>query len=199
MAIFNPTGTSKLLIESVKPHIVKGKLLDLGCGCGVVGASFRDKCQVSASDLSQEACDYVDKKYSDIRVRCGSLFSCWDEQFDYIVDDVSGVVPRLGKLWFDGVPNDSGDDGADLVCQVLIEAPKYLYEKGILFFPIVSLSNSDRILKLANHLYNIERIGHQDFPLPKELLNTEIPKEYITERFGIKLFSTDIYKATIDK
>ena len=36
--VFFPTGTTKVLFESVKEYIKKsGKILDLGCGCGVLG------------------------------------------------------------------------------------------------------------------------------------------------------------------
>ena len=218
--IFKPTGTSTALINAVKPYLKArafnflnsltpcGTLLDLACGCGIVGNSLSSEVDdIYASDISQEAVDYVSEKYPDIEVKCGNLFDPWESmKFDYIVDDVSGVAEEIAKVspWFDGVPCDSGKDGADLVVKVLEQAPKYLNENGKLFFPIVSLSNVDRILDTANRLYKIELLSHTDFPLPKKMykhidLLKELKKEGIQfqEKFGLIIFFTDIYMAKV--
>lgn len=206
MAVFKPTGTTDILIKSIKSFITGGRLLDLGCGSGVIGAEFREKCQVYASDLSLEAITRMKMTYPDIDVRQSDLFEAWDMKFDYIVDDVSGVAEEIAKVspWFKGVPCNSGKDGADLVVKVLEEASKYLNENGKLFFPIVSLSNVNRILDTANRLYKVELLSHTDFPLPQEMykyidLLRELKKEGIQfqEKFGMILFFTDIYMAKV--
>ena len=57
-------------------------------------------------------------------------------QFDYIIDDVSGISEEIAKIspWFKNVPCTSGIDGTDLVVSVLKEAPKYLKKNGKIFF-----------------------------------------------------------------
>jgi len=207
MSVFKPTGTTDALIKAIKPHIKGGELLDLACGSGIVGASLWkdiDFDQVYASDISPEAIKMVQNKYPYIEARCGNLFEPWlGMAFDYIVDDVSGVAEDIATIspWFDGVPCASGKDGADLVCDVLSQAHLYLEENGTLFFPIVSLSNVERIKDTASKLWKLELLSHTDFPLPKD-----IPIEILEghgkygiefkEKFGMVLFYTDIYKAT---
>ena len=207
--IFQPTGTSDLLIKAVKPHIHSGKLLDLGCGCGKVGKALSGKdIQLYASDVQQEAIDNLND--NSIIKRCGSLFEPWQGiEFDYIVDDVSGVAESIARMspWFKGVPCDSGWDGTDLVCKVISQAPKYLTECGKLFFPIVSLSNKLRIVQTAVENFNhVKCIATKQFPLPREMydvfeyydllqsmrLRGEID---FKEAFGQIIFWTDIYIA----
>ena len=198
MAVFKPTGTSEALIKAVKPHITTGKLLDLGCGCGIVGRSLlKDGLDVYASDISPEATIKVGYPDEPIIVRTGSLFEPWDLwKFDYIVDDVSGVSEEIENPWFDGVPCNSGKDGTSLIREVIIKAPKYLTEHGKLFFPIVSLSNQKRILDETEKTFkSVTLLSHTEFPLPKEMYHIDIPKDYIKERFGMKIFWTDIYLA----
>ena len=201
--VFKPTGTTTAIIEAVRPHIKGGKLLDLACGCGIIGKSFLDVADVYASDISGEAIFSIgsDKVFA----RQGNLFEPWKNmKFDYIIDDVSGIAEDIAKVspWFNGIPCDSGKDGADLICKVLEQAHKYLNPNGKLFFPIVSLSNVDRILDTANRLYHIECLSHTEFPLSKSIyehidLLRELKKEGIQfqEKYGLVLFSTDVYMA----
>ena len=201
--IFKPTGTSQAIIDAVKPLITGGKLLDLACGSGIVGREFTDIAEVYASDIDQEAVDYVSDNFWDITPRCGNLFEPWEGmKFDYIIDDVSGIAEDIAKVspWFEGVSCSSGKDGADLVIRVLEQAPKYLDKDGKIFFPIVSLSNVDRILDTANKLYKIELLSHNDFPLPKEMykhldLMRELKSHGIQfkEKFGMIIFHTNVY------
>ena len=208
MAVFKPTGTSTLIIDSVKPYIKSGKILDLGCGCGIVGKAFENNVDVSYSDIDQEAIERLKKEDPDFDARCGSLFEPWQGmRFNYIVDDVSGIAEELAKVspWFEGVSCESGEDGADLVCKVIQQAPKYLNPLGKLFFPIVSLSNSRRIRTAAVNMFeNLKLIGTQDFPLPKEmykhldLMKKLKDKGFIDykEKFGMVLFKTEVYMVT---
>ena len=55
---FIPTGTSDLIIESVKKKLkIKGNVLDLGAGSGYVGIKllnlFKDKFNLFASDIEK--------------------------------------------------------------------------------------------------------------------------------------------------
>jgi hypothetical protein len=122
------------------------------------------------------------------------------------VDDISGVAEEVAALsqWFDNVPCQSGVDGADLVIRVLQEAPDYLNPGGVLFFPVLSLSNSERILNTAHqHFGKVKLLCHEEWPLPKEMyqymstFNRLRAEGYIQyeEKFGMVLWFTDIYVA----
>ena len=59
--VFVPTGTSQVLIKAAKKVIKhKKKILDLGCGSGIVGITLAKhlnlKSKIFFSDISKHAC-----------------------------------------------------------------------------------------------------------------------------------------------
>jgi SAM-dependent methyltransferase len=214
--VFSPTGTTTLLLKAIRSHIRNpGSLLDLGCGSGVLGIALYKlglaKAPLYASDLSRQAIDCVIKNALNydypIEAKCGSLFKSWENyKFDYIVNDVSGVAIEIAKVspWFKEVPCDSGIDGVALAIKVLRQARDYLNKNGTIFFPVISLSNVDKILSTARENFtNVMQLAHQEWPLPKEM-NAHIPlltrlqeqgHIQIKEKFGMMLWFTDIYAA----
>jgi len=214
--VFVPTATTTSLINSVKEYIKKpGKLLDLGAGSGVVGITLSLKGLVEsplfASDLSDGASECISKNSArydvPVVIKEGSLLEPWEnEKFDYIVDDISGVAEEVAKLspWFDNVPCQSGAGGADLTIQVLQKANKYLNDGGLLFFPVISFSDLDKILEVAKQNFtNVELLQRDEWPLPKDMykhvsvLQRIKEKGHIQfqEKFGMILCFTDIYVA----
>ena len=140
-------------------------------------------------------------------VRNGSLFQPWSGyRFDVIVDDISGIASGVAAVssWFQGVPCESGEDGVDLVVEVILGAPRHLSDGGSFFFPVLSLSNADKILQVAKECFrSVERVGRQDWPLPIEL-KEHIPllkalrakgAVKLEERFGMALCYTEVYCA----
>jgi methylase of polypeptide subunit release factors len=214
--VFVPTGTTKLLIESVLETInIPHKILDLGCGSGVVGIALHLKNVVQqpifASDLSQSAVKFSKLNFAkyDCRsdVRCGSLFSPWkEEKFDIIVDDISGIAKEIADVspWFQGIPCESGEDGTSLISNIIKQSPLFLNENGKFFFPAISLSNIDALIKDARESYsNLKLIKRQEWPLPDELkpyiplLEKLNEKKIIklTKKFGMYIWYTEIYCA----
>jgi methylase of polypeptide subunit release factors len=95
--IFKPNFTTKLLIEAAKKIIKKNdKVLDLGCGTGIIGCYFFEKKItkfIYGSDLSSAAvkCSiYNAKKLTDsFDIRLSNLLDEWrDEKFNLIINDV---------------------------------------------------------------------------------------------------------------
>lgn len=215
--VFEPTGTSSEIAIAVNNHITSpGKTLDLGCGSGVVGLALAISKKIDgklfASDLSKEAVNYLKvnaEKYGiEVDARSGSVFDPWnDETFDYIIDDISGVAERIAEIspWFNETACESGTDGTRLVREAIERSPNHLNENGKFFFPILSLSNSERIISKANDVYkNVERISTKQWQMPKEM--TSFKDELLIlrdkniidfeEKYGWMLWSTDVFVAS---
>ena len=214
--VFHPTGTSDEIIKAVSTNIDSpGKVLDLGCGAGVVGFAlhFLGKSigPLFCSDLSPDAASLVEENASDLGipvvVRQGSVFQPWGgESFDYIVDDISGIAQGVAHIspWFRKTSCESGEDGSELVIEAIKSAPAHLNDGGKFFFPILSLSNSEKILSTANETFDlVKRVGHKKWRLPDELANQKDlliemkSKGWINfeEKYGWLLWSTDVYIA----
>jgi cyclopropane fatty-acyl-phospholipid synthase-like methyltransferase len=212
---FVPTDTTRVLIDcAIKEVGAEDRLLDLGCGSGVVGMILAQTAKIPKvylSDVHEESRAAVAENMQRVGqahdFRVGSLFAPWTgERFDVIVDDVSGVAEPVAKLsrWFQNVPCASGPDGADLVVQVIESAPDYLTAQGKLIFPTISLSNTQRIVDTARARFReVERLGSVQWPLPKELLehrelllSLESSKSIsLIKKFGMLLGQTDVYVA----
>ncbi len=214
--VFHPTGTTNALIKAAAGYLDgPGRLLDLGCGSGVLGIAMHrlglvagDLC---ASDLSAAAIACTQKNAAHhgcpADARCGSLFEPWDgEKFEIIIDDISGVAEEVAKAspWFHNVPCNSGPDGTTLVAEVIARAADYLAPGGRFFFPVISFSNMDKLVGLAEEAFShVERLEHQAWPLPEEmheheaLLKEQRDMGHVTfeEKFGMILWFTEVYVA----
>ena len=212
--VFKPNLTTELLIKAVSSKIMRtSKVLELGCGTGIVGLALNAEGIISqpiyASDLSEAATNCSKSNFSkygcDAEVRKGSLFDPWAEyKFDVVVDDISGISEEVAKIspWFQGVPCQTGKNGTNLTIEIIEKASKYLTENGFLFFPVLSLSDSNSILQVAKENFkNIERVAHKEWPLPDELKShidtLKILRDEgsidLNEKFGMFICYTDVY------
>lgn len=214
--VFTPNTTTLLLIQAVRQMVsAPAKLLDLGCGTGVVGLVLHQQGLVLppiyASDLSLPAVECSRKNLArygcPAEVRGGSLFEPWrGEKFEVIVDDISGIAQAVAEIspWFPGVPCATGADGLELVTDILRQSPRHLSAGGMLFFPVLSLSNAPRLLQVAYEVFgSMARVGRQSWPLPADLKpHLPLLKELaaagaiiLEERFGMFLCYTEVYCA----
>lgn len=215
--VFYPTDTSHLLIEACKLTISSPKkILDLGCGCGVAGIVLSklglSKGPLFASDISEEAVALAKKNASKISIeyvaRCGNLFEPWQgEKFDVIIDDISGVSDDIAKIspWYPpGIPCNAGRDGTRWINQVIEQSRQYLRDGGTLIFPVLSLSNEEKILQILKKTYSsYELIIKKDWFLPDKMADrTDILMPLIDDgsikcqkKFGKWIWSTYIYRA----
>lgn len=214
--IFKPTGTSDLMINSISKHLkLRGDVLDLGAGSGYIGLSllriFKNKFDLFASDLANSSIkiikDNANTNKCDVKVKKGNLFNPWKNQkFDFIINDVSGVAEKIAQIspWFKFTSCKSGKDGTKLTLKVLGEAKKYLKENGVICFPVLSFSDSNKIISFAKSKFQkVRKINKKKWPLPKEMikdistLEKLKKKGYINfeKKFGIIIWSTEIYLA----
>jgi|688.fasta_scaffold506767_2 methylase of polypeptide subunit release factors len=217
--VFKPTGTSDLLYNSVIKYIKKPlRILDLGCGSGYVGIKIsnntKHKCNFFFSDVSSAATKLTQKNILKNKinglVKTGSLFLPWrGYRFDIIINDVSGICKSLSNIspWYNkSIPANSGIDGTNLTIKFLDKTLNYLNKNGLIFFPVISLSNSKKVLSFAKKKFRfLKKIASKDWPLPKEMYNhieliDDLSKKKlisIKKKFGLVIFKTEIYLAKV--
>lgn len=180
--VFKPTGTSQLLYkETLK--IVKdcNKVLDLGCGSGLIGISILEKFpkkKVYFSDVSKAAIEFTTnelKKKSLIcaEIKVGSGLVPWEKYlFDLIICDVAAVSSKLDTIaeWYkNDVPNNAGEDGTENIINVIKKSNFNLNDNGKILFTVISLSNHNKILdKINSHFKKVDLVKKQPWPFPKE-------------------------------
>jgi len=216
--VFYPTATSELLITGFRNCVqAPRKLLDLGCGAGVIGISLAKaglaSLPIYASDVSEEAValtkENAEVHACGIVARIGPLFAPWrDERFDCILDDVSGIAEDVAAVspWYPpGISCSSGKDGTALVAQVIREAPGYLRPGGLFLFPVLSLSDGERIVEIARENFtHVQRLIHKRFVLPESMReHTDLLRSLnaegmirIEEKLGLVLWEIEIYVAS---
>lgn len=181
--VFLPTKTSNLLISSVLRRVKNpGRILDIGCGSGYVGIVLAKRGittgALSASDRSDEAVRCCIKNAARHGIECDaracSLFDSWKgEKFDLIVDDVSGVAEKIAEIssWFPASSHcGAGPDGTALTNQLLEASRDHLTSDGVVVFPVLSLSNTDRIVSRAKELFHdVDFLADQYFPISAEI------------------------------
>ncbi len=179
--VFYPTSTSQMIAKVL--HIPPGaSVLDMGCGVGVLAiyAALAGAGHVVATDVMPEACRLAalnaerNNVAGQVQVVCGDLWQpLQGQQFDVIIDDVSGIADEVARLssWFpDPVPT-GGPDGTHHVVKMLESVREHLRPGGVLYLPMSSLSHVGRILAAAKGVFGerMEELSQVNFPFGPEL------------------------------
>ena len=134
------------------------------------------------------------------------MFEPWvDKRFDLIIESISAIAKKVATIspWYrNEIPCDCGEDGTDLVNEVLKATRNHLKKNGKLIFPIVTLSNKQKILRTANKNFkNVKLLVSKDWPLPKSMYSKKNVLEKLKKKgvvsyktkYGLILYSSEIY------
>ena len=212
--IFTPTLTSELIIKFSEKYLLKNqRILDLGCGGGIISASlYRKKLNQSfyLSDLDLLAVKRAKKNLEPIKtnftIKQGNLFEPWKKQkFDLIINDVSGVSSHVAKIssWFKNVPIDNSISGTNLLKRVVDKCENYMNSNSTFITPIISLSNVKKAKSFLKKKLKIISIKEFDWPLPQTMMSNikvleKLKKDkiiYFKKNFGIIICSTILIAA----
>ena len=214
--VFVPNLTTAALLKSLE-KIVKRKtnILELGCGSGAIGIFlkkyFKNHINITMTDKSKYAVKLAKKNAKKNKVKCNiiqsDLFSfCKNENilYDLIIDDVAAISNIIAKKsnWYNKfIPHECGDDGSELTIKILQQSAARLKKKGLLIFPVISLSNHKKIVDFAQEKFKIcKLISEVEWPLPKHFDNkilVNLKKMRLisfTQKYGEKICFTRIYK-----
>ena len=182
--IFKPNLTTKLSIEAAQDELKNNiSILDLGCGSGVIGIALMKNfpdVEMHCSDVDENAIKNTKKNFKSNNlkadIRSGNLFEPWKEKkFDYIINDVSAISRLVAEIspWFGkNIPCESGDDGTDLALSILQDGPNFLNESGTMQIPLISLSNTDKIIDYAKRKFlHVKITKSKSWFMPEEMDN----------------------------
>ncbi len=218
--VFMPTATTEFLIKDFlkKKHKIKNKkILDLGCGSGIISIILANKIKNNsfyASDISNKAFECSKKNFLYFKingeVKKGNMLNPWSNyKFDFIINDVSGISSSIAKKskWFKNVPALTGVDGTNLTISVIKNSIKFLNKNGCLYLPLISLSNEKKIIDQAKKYFKKSKIISKNYWfLPadlekyKKLLNTLKKKKKINfeYKFGKYICYTKVLELKIN-
>ena len=217
--VFHPTQTTKFLLDAVIKSFPKKKvnILDLGCGNGVIGIYLLKKykninnlCFADTSNKAiinaKENCKLNKIPKKKINFIKSNIFEFINNfKFDIIINDISRISYKIAMIsdWFNNVPCESGDDGTRLTLNVLKNFKYFLKPNGIMYFPIISLSNENKINNfLRRKKIRSKLISMNEWPIPKNMYkhNSMLKKLRNSKKinyenkFGLIIANTKIIK-----
>lgn len=136
---------TRVLLENIDINNLCGKVLDLGCGIGVVGVilgSINKKIGIDMVDINERALELTRENILLNKIKANVFISnVYDKvtsKYDYII---TNPPIRAGK---------------DIVRKFLLEAREHLNDGGILYFVMRKDHGVKSMVKELENIYNIE-------------------------------------------
>ncbi len=138
---------SRLLLESIPLEEVGGKVLDMGCGYGVLGIILNriTSCSVDMVDVNLRALHLTninakENHCTDYKVYESNCYSNVDSKYSCII---TNPPIRAGKK---------------IVYDIVMNAKDYLYDDGVLFIVIRKEQGAKSLIVDLKEVYNVEVI-----------------------------------------
>lgn len=139
---------TRVLLENIDINSLCGKVLDLGCGTGVVGlilGTLNKNISIDMVDVNERAIELAREniKLNNLNnnILVSDVYSNVKGKYDYII---TNPPIRAGK---------------DIVRKFLLGAKDYLDDKGILYFVMRKDHGVKSMIKELEEIYNVEVIA----------------------------------------
>jgi methylase of polypeptide subunit release factors len=185
--LFLPNVTTVRFARAVDTKLIKGAtVFDIGTGVGplAIYAALEGADHVYGVDPVAEHIEIARRnarrcKLSDkVTFYVGEFFSPLEElglKADVIIGDVSGIAEKAARAlgWYPPNVPTGGEDGTEVIAELLRQSPPFLNQGGTLYFPIArDLSDEQKLMKIVKNLYDsvIEASPEVRFPLTEDQL-----------------------------
>jgi len=138
---------TRLLLESIPFSCVKGPLLDVGCGYGVIGISLN-----KALDIKTDMID-VNLRAIHLTNRNIKLNHCYN-----ITCFESNCYEKITNKYQTIITNPPIRAGKKIVYEIVMNASKHLEDDGCLFFVIRKQQGAKSLIVDLEKIYNVEVI-----------------------------------------
>ena len=139
---------TRVLLENIDIHSLCGKVLDLGCGTGVVGlilGTFNKNISIDMIDVNERAIELASENIKlnnfDNNIFVSDVYSNVIDKYDYII---TNPPIRAGK---------------DVVRRFLLGAREYLSDDGILYFVMRKDHGVKSMIRELEEIYKVEVIA----------------------------------------
>ena len=141
---------TRMLLENIDIHNICGKVLDLGCGTGVVGiilGTFNKNISIDMVDVNERAIELAKEnvKLNNLNnnIFISDVYSNINDKYDYII---TNPPIRAGK---------------EVIRRFLLGAKDYLSYNGTLYFVMRKDHGVKSMIKELEQIYNIEIINKE--------------------------------------
>ena len=136
---------TRVLLENIDICYLTGKVLDLGCGIGVVGVilgTFNKSISIDMVDVNERAIGLANENIKlnnvNANIFISDVYSNVNDKYDYII---TNPPIRAGK---------------DVIRRFLVGAKNYLCDKGILYFVMRNDHGVKSMVKELESVYKVE-------------------------------------------
>ena len=142
---------TRVLLENIDIHSICGKVLDLGCGTGVVGlilGSLNKNISIDMVDVNERAIELARENIklnnlNNNNIFISDVYSSVNDKYDYII---TNPPIRAGK---------------EVIRRFLLGAKDYLSDNGTLYFVMRKDHGVKSMIKELEEIYKIEVINKE--------------------------------------
>lgn len=138
---------TRTLLENIDLELIKGSVLDFGCGYGPIGIYVKKKtnANVHMIDINQRSLKLAEKNAKlnnvDVTIYESDIYSNVDNKFDYII---TNPPIRVGKK---------------ILYEILFKAKEHLNENGVIYLVINKDQGAKSLLKDLSLEYETKLIA----------------------------------------